>query len=330
MVSVCIPTYNQEKYISLAIEGVLSQKNCEYEIIIANDGSSDNTGKICENYRIQHPDKIKLINQVKNKGLVKNTQDCLLAACGEYIAICEGDDYWIDEYKLAKQVEILKNNKDVSLVHTRWTYLSMEYLTFSEAKWNYNKNYISEQIYGKESVREILNEEYRGTRFSTILFRKEVLNYIYRNHKKFFSDKFPTLDIGFFYCSANYGKIYALNEITTVYRVEDGSVSVNSNKSKHYNYWLGIFNINTYFLKEFQFELDEFRKLYNKNVGRLIKFQYDYYNKADLDKLIRVLKENNYRIKFYHSLLIYGAKINFIRKNLNKLLNIYSSHYSNN
>ena len=91
-VSVCMVTYNQEAYISAAIESVLMQKDCEYELIIADDCSTDGTLAICQKYQERYPDIIKLIRQSGNKGVVGNTKDCMIACKGKYNAVCEGDD----------------------------------------------------------------------------------------------------------------------------------------------------------------------------------------------------------------------------------------------
>ncbi len=116
-VSICCMTYNQESYIKDAINGFLCQKtNFDYEIIIHDDCSTDNTANIVKEYQEKYPELIKAILQKENqysKG--KNILNfCLAEASGEYIAICEGDDFWTDEYKLQKQIDILDANTQYS------------------------------------------------------------------------------------------------------------------------------------------------------------------------------------------------------------------------
>ena len=135
LVSVNIITYNHEPYIAQAIEGALMQKtNFPYEVLIGEDDSSDGTREICKEYAARYPAKIRLfLNDRKNVIYINgrptgrwNFVNLLRNARGQYMAICEGDDYWIDPYKLQKQVDFLEKNKDYGIVHT-------------DAHWLFNK-----------------------------------------------------------------------------------------------------------------------------------------------------------------------------------------------
>ncbi|AWE06763.1 glycosyl transferase family 2 [Lysinibacillus sp. 2017] len=115
MVSICCITYNHEDYIADAIEGFIKQKtNFKYEIIIHDDASTDRTAEIIREYENRFPDIIKPIYQIENQyskgvsvsALVRKKQR------GKYIALCEGDDYWTDEYKLQKQVSYMEENPE--------------------------------------------------------------------------------------------------------------------------------------------------------------------------------------------------------------------------
>ena len=120
LVSITCITFNQESYIAEAIESFLMQKtNFDFEIIIGEDCSTDGTRKIIEEYRTKFPEKIKLITSSQNVGMMHNFFRTLHHSKGKYIAICEGDDYWTDSYKLQKQVDYMESNTDCSLyVHT--------------------------------------------------------------------------------------------------------------------------------------------------------------------------------------------------------------------
>jgi glycosyltransferase involved in cell wall biosynthesis len=112
LLSVCLITYNHVNYIEQAIEGVLMQKtNFAFELIIADDYSTDGTRDIIKNYKKKYPDLIKLILQKKNVGAAQNWIDLLNNPKTKYIAYFEGDDYWTDPYKLQKQVDCLEFKK---------------------------------------------------------------------------------------------------------------------------------------------------------------------------------------------------------------------------
>ena len=109
LLSVCLITYNQDKFIRQAIESILMQQvTFKWELVIADDCSTDTTRTIIEEYKVKHPDFIRLILQPKNVGPAKNWLDLLKAPKSKYIAYLEGDDYWTDPMKLQKQVDFLE------------------------------------------------------------------------------------------------------------------------------------------------------------------------------------------------------------------------------
>jgi glycosyltransferase involved in cell wall biosynthesis len=116
LLSVCLITYNHAKYIEQAIEGVLNQNvNFPWELIIADDYSTDGTRDILIAYQKKYPEFIKLILQEKNVGAAENFIDLIAYSCSKYIAYFEGDDYWTDPAKLQKQVDFLEANQNYSI-----------------------------------------------------------------------------------------------------------------------------------------------------------------------------------------------------------------------
>lgn len=119
MVSVWMITYNHEPYIRQAIEGVVMQKtDFEYELVIGEDCSTDRTREICFEYQRKYPDKIRVLwsnqNLYRNPHPAGGNSQRTMAHCrGEFIALCEGDDYWIDPLKLQKQVDIMRKHPTV-------------------------------------------------------------------------------------------------------------------------------------------------------------------------------------------------------------------------
>jgi glycosyltransferase involved in cell wall biosynthesis len=104
-------TYNHEKYISQAIESVLTQKtNFQIELVIGEDCSTDNTATIIKKYVDRYPETIKARFNSTNLGMMTNVIKTLKECKGKYIAMLEGDDYWTDPFKLQKQVNFLEKN----------------------------------------------------------------------------------------------------------------------------------------------------------------------------------------------------------------------------
>ncbi len=115
-VSVCMITYNHDKFIAEAIDSVLMQEvNFGYELVIGEDCSTDNTRDIVVDYKNRYLEKIKLLLREKNLGMMQNFVQTLQACQGEYIALCEGDDYWISPHKLQKQVDFLDSHPGYSI-----------------------------------------------------------------------------------------------------------------------------------------------------------------------------------------------------------------------
>lgn len=119
MVSVDMGTYNHIDYIAQAIESVLAQKvNFKYELVIGDDASTDGTREIVLEYAKQYPDIIRPLCHKKNVGMINNAVSRKKHLRGKYVAILEGDDFWIDENKLQRQVDFLEMNPEYSLCFT--------------------------------------------------------------------------------------------------------------------------------------------------------------------------------------------------------------------
>lgn len=119
--SVFVVTYNQEKYIAQCLDSILMQKvDFDYEIVIGEDHGTDGTRAICEEYADKHP-KIRLLPLIDNIGVVKNWIRTIGSCQGDFIALCEGDDYWTNENKLQEEYNYLLNNQDYGLVYGNYS-----------------------------------------------------------------------------------------------------------------------------------------------------------------------------------------------------------------
>ena len=111
-VSVIIPTYNREGILGRSIESVLNQTYTEFELIIVDDGSTDNTRQLVENI---HDDRISYYYVKNNSGAAAARNYGIERAEGEYIAFQDSDDYWHSD-KLEKQMKVMESNPDIGFV----------------------------------------------------------------------------------------------------------------------------------------------------------------------------------------------------------------------
>jgi len=194
MVSVIIPSYNCGPYVTRAIESVLGQTYKEYEIIIVDDGSTDNTKKIVEKYL-----NFKNINYIyqKNKGVAVARNTGIINAKGNYIAFLDADDYWVQE-KLAVQIKVFEKKPDLELIHSN-VYVAYENSTKID-KYCMNINY--NKLSQKKLVEKILFWEADISMPSVIIKRivfdrvgyfDEKLTYLGCEDREFFLRAFPKI-----------------------------------------------------------------------------------------------------------------------------------------
>ena len=210
--------YNHSKYIANAIDSVLLQETSyTYKIIIAEDCSTDNTRKIILNYQRKFPDKFKVILQNKNVGASQNNLNLLKNMEGKYIAALECDDYWTDPLKLQKQAEFLDKNKEYSMVFTpalRKFENSNKLNKIRNRYFNYNSD-----DFQLENVLKLGGGFYPTC---SAMFLNKIFDV--NNSMKYFKIH-STGDYPIAILAAIKGKIGYIDDVTSVYRVQDNSVS---------------------------------------------------------------------------------------------------------
>lgn len=216
-VSVCMITYDHEKYIREAIEGVLVQEcDFEVELIVANDCSFDGTDKVIQDIIQNHPRGtwIKYFKHEKNLGMMPNFEFALKACEGKYIALCEGDDYWTDNLKLQKQVCFLEVNPDYVLCFHNSNLVDYEGKQMQES---------CMEIEYKRDLNSVELKKGANIVTSSVLFRNlvEIPNEFL---KVFNGDTFFISLLG------NYGKGKYLDSVMSSYRIHNGGVWSQRNK----------------------------------------------------------------------------------------------------
>lgn len=225
LVSIVCDVYNHEPYLTDCLEGFLNQKtNFDFEILINDDASTDNSSKIIKEYYERYPDIIKPIFQKDNqysKG-VKIWGDIQFPrANGKYVAVCEGDDFWIDPYKLQKQVDLLESNESLIGVVTDTSIVDNNGNVICKKRGNVVPN----NKQGQYSFRDFFGNGENHHRYptATVIFRnnhkEEVLSKMNHTRNAYLSDW--TLWI----ILMTFGDFYYLDQVTAAYRINPTSVT---------------------------------------------------------------------------------------------------------
>lgn len=242
LVSIICTTYNQEKFIRCALDGFLSQKtNFSFEVIIHDDASTDFTPSIIKEYEERNPEIFVCIYRAENwYSQEKNIWKYLFenVAKGKYIAICEGDDFWIDPLKLQKQVDYLENNPKCGICYTR------------ARIYNENIKDFDKTIGGGAYV------DYRNLLIwnpimtVTTLFRKE-LYFSYQKNVCPENKKWKLGDYPLWLWIAKHSEVHFMNEITSVYRCVNNSASHQVDIKKQELFNRSILEIRLFYLEKY-------------------------------------------------------------------------------
>lgn len=269
VVSIACITYNHEKYIRDAIEGFLIQKtDFPIEIIIHDDASTDGTAQIIKEYEEKYPDLIFPIYQKENQ--YSQGKRRILATFvfprtrGKYIALCEGDDYWTDPYKLQKQVDYLEGHQEYALCHHNA-------IIIDESGNLKATSYLPEEAKRDLSEDEVIKGAWILT--LTVCFRNILGTMPPEISRVINGDTFLFSLLG------NYGRSgYLGNEISpAVYRHHPGgvwstlSVMEASSKKLPTYYWLGEYYKRIGKAQYYQYFSSKYRKMLLKQLERSIR-----------------------------------------------------------
>lgn len=230
LISVIVCTYNQQDTIGRTLDSILKQKcHLPIEIVIGEDGSTDNTLAVCQQYQKQHPDVVRILANKPNKGFVRNYFDCLLACRGKFIADCAGDDFWIDDQKLEQTSRVLEQDESVGIVHTDW-------LRYDE---KIGKMTPPGGKGGKAELADILMPMERpAVQLCTSLYRSDWIRRAMQDYPQFFDpDTYKCEDIQIAFFLARMGKVAYIDKPTLAYSWGGNSVSNPYSEEKQFRFW---------------------------------------------------------------------------------------------
>ncbi len=274
LVSVIVVTYQHANYIQQCLDGILMQKtDFSFEILLGEDASTDGTRDICIEYAKKYLDKIRLFLHSRENVFYSNGQPTgrfnmlynLSKAKGRYVAFCEGDDYWIDPFKLQKQVDYLEANPDYGMVHTDFDQLIVNNNKVTQniikslntaVEWQEGEDFVKWYIGG-----------YARIITCTVCFRRSVLTKN-MDFVEFYNASFNKMgDIQLFCTIGGNSKVKYFDESTSVKRVLKESASYSENYLRELEHRIAVSNAFEYYGKKFKISEKYYTKI-NRNLAR--------------------------------------------------------------
>ncbi len=268
--SIQCPVYNHEPFLRQCLDGIVIQKtNFAFEAIVHDDVSTDNSVSIIREYAEKYPEVIKTIYETTNVYAQGKLDEVLNNACsGEYIAICEGDDYWTDPNKLQKQVNFLDAHPEYGACCHRFVEYYEDTKSFSKS--DHWASVITEDVSGFELTKENYFKIGRLPQILTLVYRKDLLEKqsLFRQIRQR-----SQYDQTMFYSLVQEAPIWIMNEQMGVYRRHSGGVATSisgslKSEEKMYLTWKDVYEV---------YQSDETRKMYMSNLSAYI---YRYIKRA--------------------------------------------------
>lgn len=287
LISVIVPIYNVEKYLRKCIDSIIEQTYTNLEIILVDDGSPDNCGKICDEYAKK--DKRIIVIHNSNQGVSASRNFGLDEAKGNYITFIDADDFVSNNY-----IEVLYNM--ITLKEADLAIIGNDE-QFNEKIFKTNKK-IKKVINNEETVRRILEEKYITSVCWGKIYKSELLNDI----------RFDTnLKIGedFKFMMEVLNKCHNVNIDTTQnlyhYRLNEDSVTQQNGRKED---WIQEIEISK---SKIQYIENKYPNIKNKAIQRYIRVNITYFTKR--------IKENNFRLNEEKKLFcerVKGYKIKYL------------------
>lgn len=314
LVSVIVLTYNHQKTICKTLDSILKQ-NCdfEYEIIIGDDYSTDNTRMIIENYVRKFPSIIRAIFHERNLGVVNNARASLNVCRGEYIT-CIGDDWLNQTSKLQSQVDFLKMHSDYGVVYTDVKLYDEK----SGKIYTSNKNRFSPDGFVFESLLK-----YNFIYAPTVMYRRDLLVYV--DFDRWTQLNWNIEDYPMWLEMSNHTKFHYINEPTVVYRLFNKSLSHLPSIDSTFKLFDEIVRIQKYYCEKYnpqlqtQLSISQWRMYYMKCLElKEYKRSLDYIFKIGLPVWVQFILSTRTGFytcrlflrleKWYYYLLLFSRK----------------------
>ena len=315
LVSICCITYNHEQYIRDAIDGFLMQNtDFPFEICLGEDESNDGTREICQEYADKFPDKIRLFLRSRKDVIYINGQatgrynfiETLKECKGKYIALCEGDDYWTDPYKLKKQVYYLEEDPEVGLVHSGADTYFVE--TNRRIRW------IPKPInddHDNNVFLKLLKSNY-VIRTLTVVVRKDILLNVIRENPELYGEKYLFGDHQGWLLIALLSKVKFINESTATRNILEESATNSKNIDKVLKVAESVYQVKMDIWRKFGCSEEVALVIKKKHHENLLQIAFGAVNRKLAFDAFRKMKINGHHLTIKYCFMLLGASNSFL------------------
>lgn len=242
-ISVAVITYNQQDTIAQTLDSILMQKgDFELELVVGEDCGSDNTWKVCKEYEEQYPNQVKLLPNIHNLGIMANEARVLRACTGDFIGDIAGDDYYIDDHALEKQLDYLLQHPEVGVMGSNGYRF---YVRRNEMVAGLNLAITVENDKTKEFY--FSNSYPGGVYFRPIgmMYRRELLQFL--DFDEMIRRRLPVEDYPIQAVLSQHTHFACLPDLLVVYRIyKESSTFVSLDDSDYLEYHRGLANTRRY------------------------------------------------------------------------------------
>lgn len=323
VVSASLITYNHAPYISACIDSMLEQKtDFPFEICIGEDESSDGTREICIDYAKRYPDRIRLILRSQSdpdRGMyrsqgVYNYVESARACNGKYIAVCDGDDVWIDPLKLQKQFDVMEENPSVSLVHSDYDQLDVvsgQRINSVNKSRHVALTTVDDMA---EFKLDIIQRKYPISACTAFMRTRDLLDLFEQNMELF--ETLPMGDTTTWCELSNYGSFHYIDESMGMYRILPESDSNSVSAEKKYKFVNEASNLGVMLAEKYDMPIGRVRASKIKNCNRYALLS------GDLAEISCLHSNQSYKFSFVENVVYQTNQSQLIRpiaKNIYKL-----------
>jgi len=309
LVSVCIPTYQQVDFIRECLDSILKQQtNFNFEILLGEDNSTDGTREICLEYAKIYQDKIRLFlhsreNNIRINGKPTGRFSFLnnfSEARGKYIAFCEGDDSWIDEFKLQKQVNFLIENSDHGLVFSSYKRFYEKKKIFEEVSFENQKHLFTGNIFNSLILNNWISTVSVMAKMDLLIQHADYVNYT--------DNEFPMADYPAWLDLSYHAKVGLIEEPMAMHRILPNSASHSTVAKERVVFGEATYKIQKYFIEKYGVSADIENQINLKINKKRIRYAFFLNDKSLSNKAKNEIIELGSKLSFIEKIYYYSLK----------------------